>query len=172
MNTVFGFRFSVISLQRSASSRRRSAVSGQRAAISHQPSAVSVQLSAKVHRPKPKDQRPKSKLNVIRLIFLFLPLQLLGQTTFMTFNIRYDNPADAPNDWNSRKAAVATFLQDESPDFLGIQEGLHNQVLYIDSQLNSTHRFIGVGRDSGDNRGEYCALFYNFMAIQNSPTPF
>lgn len=80
----------------------------------------------------------------------------------MTFNIRYDNPADAPNDWNSRKGAVAIFLQDESPDFFGIQEGLLHQVLYIDSQLNRTHSFIGVGRDSGDDRGEYCALFYNF----------
>lgn len=169
MNTVIGFRLSAYRFQLKAVGDRPAAVGDQlsafgrqRAAGSHQPSAVSVQLSAKVHRPKPKDQRPKSKLNVTRLIFLLLPLQLLGQASFMTFNIRYDNPADAPNDWNSRKIAVATFLQDESPDFLGIQEGLHNQVLYIDSQLNSTHRFIGVGRDSGDDRGEYCALFYNF----------
>ncbi len=83
-------------------------------------------------------------------------------TTIITFNIRYDNPADGINAWSQRKSALSDFLKEKNPDFLGIQEGLSHQVKFLDSQLQESHRFIGVGRDHGDERGEYCALFYNF----------
>ncbi len=45
------------------------------------------------------------------------------------------------------------------PEVFGIQEGLHHQVMYIDSSLSS-YGYFGVGRDDGASEGEYCAVYY------------
>ena len=42
-----------------------------------------------------------------------------------TFNIRYDNPDDQENNWKFRKDRVATFIQQEKLDIVGMQEVLH-----------------------------------------------
>lgn len=101
-----------------------------------------------------------------------------GQTSVMTYNIRYDNPNDGDNWWEKRKTEVAQLIQFYQPDFLGIQEGLVHQVKFLDTQLPS-HAYIGVGRDDGKEKGEYAALYYDttkFELIQSktfwlSPTP-
>ena len=46
------------------------------------------------------------------------------------------------------------------PDFLGIQEGLHRQVQYLDSMASNYH-YVGVGRDDGKTKGEYAAIFFD-----------
>ena len=46
-----------------------------------------------------------------------------------------------------------------APDILGIQEGLHTQVSYLDDHLKA-YDYVGVGRDDGKTRGEYAAIFY------------
>ncbi len=79
----------------------------------------------------------------------------------MTFNIRYDNPADGVNAWPARRAAVVTMLKAEKPDVLGIQEGLAHQVAFLDSALRADYAYVGVGRDDGKEAGEFAALFYN-----------
>ncbi len=47
-----------------------------------------------------------------------------------------------------------------SPSFIGTQEALHRQVVYIDSSLTD-FSYIGVGRDDGKQKGEYSAIHYN-----------
>lgn len=78
----------------------------------------------------------------------------------MTFNIRYDNPKDGDNWWELRKPETVKLINHYSPDFLGIQEGLHSQVEYIVDHCDQ-YDYIGVGRDDGKKKGEYTALYYN-----------
>ena len=86
---------------------------------------------------------------------------MYGQTTsIMTFNIRYDNPNDNENSWENRKNEVVGLIKYYHPDFLGIQEGLHNQVDFIHKNT-SNYEYIGVGRDDGDKKGEYSAIYYD-----------
>ena len=69
-------------------------------------------------------------------------------------------------------------IKKKSPDILGIQEGLHHQVSYLDSLL-ADYDYVGVGREEGKIRGEYTAIFYRharFELIETqtywlSPTP-
>ncbi|MDA3905523.1 MAG: endonuclease/exonuclease/phosphatase family protein [Bacteroidales bacterium] len=78
----------------------------------------------------------------------------------MTYNIRLDYPLTGENTWDLRKDVLIQQVISNEIDFLGIQEGMPNQVKYIDSVLIN-HQFIGVGRDDGKNEGEYSAIFYN-----------
>jgi len=78
----------------------------------------------------------------------------------MTYNIRYDNPEDGIHNWHERKEEVLSFLNKSNPDILGIQEGLENQVTYLEEHLES-HNYVGVGRNDGKTEGEYTALYYN-----------
>ena len=50
----------------------------------------------------------------------------------LSLNIRYDNPADAPNDWLSRQGFVLSFLEDEAPAIFGLQEALWHQYHFLD----------------------------------------
>ncbi|WP_420321629.1 endonuclease/exonuclease/phosphatase family protein [Flagellimonas sp.] len=78
----------------------------------------------------------------------------------MTYNIRYNNPNDKENWWENRKQDVTTLIKHYKPDILGIQEGLHEQVAYLDEVLTN-YTYAGVGRDDGKQKGEYAAIFYN-----------
>jgi len=78
----------------------------------------------------------------------------------LSLNIRYDNPADAPNDWPARKNVVLSFLEDESPGIFGLQEALWHQYNFLDSALDS-YESIAAGRDDGKSRGEMTPVFYS-----------
>lgn len=94
-------------------------------------------------------------------LFLVLAIDLSSQTTsFMTINIRYDNPNDTPNNWYERKAEMVQLLNHYEPEIFGIQEGLAHQVSYLDSTLTD-YQYIGVGRDDGKTQGEYSAIFFD-----------
>lgn len=80
--------------------------------------------------------------------------------SFMSFNIKYDNKSDTVNNWLDRRSKVVEMLQFEAPDFVGIQEGMHNQVTYMDEGLPN-YNYIGVARDDGKTKGEYSCIFYN-----------
>ncbi len=102
-----------------------------------------------------------------KLVLCLLALSLLAPTrslaqdyTFLSYNIRYDNSGDGENQWKLRKESVVALIERHAPDIFGIQEGLHNQVAFLDEQLED-FKFIGVGRDDGKTKGEYSALFYN-----------
>lgn len=78
----------------------------------------------------------------------------------MTYNIRYDSKNDSLDYWNDRKADVVQMVQRYKPSFMGIQEGRPHQVTYLDDKLKS-YAYIGVGRDDGQQKGEYSAIFYD-----------
>lgn len=78
----------------------------------------------------------------------------------MTYNLRYDNAGDKENSWPLRKEEMVNMIQFYHPDVLGIQEGLYHQVQYLDSALVN-YEYAGVGRDDGDKKGEFSAIFYD-----------
>lgn len=110
---------------------------------------------------------------IVTLVFIvtFTTNTVMSQAIkAMTYNIKYDNTGDTINNWNYRKAKMVDLIQQYNPSFLGIQEGLHNQVSYLDSNLPN-YNYIGVGRDDGKEKGEYSAIYYNknnFKVIKSS----
>lgn len=96
----------------------------------------------------------------------------------MTYNIRYDTPADSVNQWGKRTAKVYSLISKYSPDILGVQEALHNQITDLVGNLKD-YAYIGVGRDDGKTKGEYSAILYKksrFSIVKEgtfwlSPTP-
>lgn len=99
------------------------------------------------------------------LTSFLLSSDLLHAQTAMTWNIRYNNPNDGENWWEYRKEWVAGLIQFYEPEVLGTQEGLHDQVTFLDSAL-SDYRFVGVGRDDGGEAGEYTAIFYQHDVLE------
>lgn len=99
--------------------------------------------------------------------------------TAITYNLRYDTPRDSINRWDNRKVWLADQLRFYAPDIFGVQEGLVHQVEYLDSALVD-YRYVGVGRDDGEQGGEFSALFFDttrFVLMREgtfwlSPTPF
>lgn len=77
-----------------------------------------------------------------------------------TYNVRLNLESDGINRWDHRKEWLADQLQRYSPDIIGTQEGLHNQITYLDSTLAS-YDYVGVGRKDGIHAGEYAAIFFN-----------
>ena len=77
----------------------------------------------------------------------------------MTFNIRYDNPRDSINAWPNRAAFLCSFLKEEMPDLIGMQEVLNHQYEYIDSALTD-YSSVGVGRSDGVKQGEMNPVFF------------
>lgn len=106
--------------------------------------------------------------NIICLIltFTFLSVSMEGQTyKIMTYNIRYDNPKDGENQWSKRKEFLSSQIAFNKPDVFGIQEGLHHQVIYLDS-IFVDYKYVGIGRDDGKKKGEYSAVFYNSKKLK------
>ncbi|MEO1654691.1 MAG: endonuclease/exonuclease/phosphatase family protein [Bacteroidota bacterium] len=77
----------------------------------------------------------------------------------MSYNIRYDNPKDGPNQWSQRKENLAQQILFYEPDFIGIQEALLSQLQFLDTSLED-YEYIGVARDDGKEKGEFSAVFY------------
>lgn len=118
----------------------------------------------------------------VRVCFLFLFLGIMPAESqaqrVMTYNIRYDNPADGPNNWHNRKDWLLSQIRYYEAGIIGIQEALHDQVVYMDSVLNN-FSYSGVGRDDGKAKGEYAPVFVDttqFRVLDSgtfwlSPTP-
>jgi endonuclease/exonuclease/phosphatase family metal-dependent hydrolase len=77
----------------------------------------------------------------------------------MTFNIRYGTADDGENQWQKRRQMVFGVLRNHQPDIVGLQEALHFQLNEINRALPEYGQ-LGVGRDDGRTKGEYCALLY------------
>ncbi len=76
----------------------------------------------------------------------------------MTYNIRLDW-GDDQNSWANRKQHLVNQIQFYEPEIFGIQEGLPNQVNYLDSALDD-YEYFGVGRDDGKQAGEFSAIYF------------
>ena len=90
--------------------------------------------------------------------------------SIISYNIRYDNNWDVENSWKMRRSKISQILIQYSPSIIGIQEGLLNQVQYIDSSLIN-YDYVGVGRDDGIDKGEFCAIYFDttrYVLLNNS----
>lgn len=79
--------------------------------------------------------------------------------TVMSFNLRYGTADDGPNSWPYRRELVFDVIREVAPDVLGTQEALRFQLDELRASLPGFGE-IGVGRDDGDNAGEYAAILY------------
>lgn len=77
----------------------------------------------------------------------------------MTFNIRYNTPADGENAWPHRKEFVLDVIREFRPDFLGLQEALPEQVAFLREAL-SEYGLLSRSREKDPNEGEACSVFY------------
>lgn len=113
------------------------------------------------------------KIIAMKLKFLFAVVALATSLTMsalagkksdpmtaMSFNIRYDNPSDAPNHWDNRKEWVAGMIHYYQPDVVGLQEVLVSQLNDLKAMLPD-YGVIGCGRDDGKEQGEYSAILYH-----------
>ena len=104
----------------------------------------------------------KYLLIILNSFFLFIS-DLKGENvihSIVTYNIKYDDRSTQQNSWIMRKEGMIELINSISPDILGIQEGLMHQVDYLDTNLDN-FRYVGVGRDDGHTKGEFCAIFFN-----------
>jgi endonuclease/exonuclease/phosphatase family metal-dependent hydrolase len=77
----------------------------------------------------------------------------------MSFNLRYNNPADGVNAWPNRRDWVAKLIQFHGADVVGVQEALAPMLADLDTRLPGFAR-VGVGRADGRAKGEFSAILY------------
>ncbi len=115
------------------------------------------------------------KISLLFILIAFQCTSAYGQFSklkVLSFNIRYNNPNDGENSWPNRSEHVKNFLWSESPDIIGFQEVLHNEVLELDRALfnyNFSERQytrIGVGREDGKTKGEYSPIYFRSNRFQ------
>lgn len=83
----------------------------------------------------------------------------------MTFNVRMSTPSDSINYWEYRKEGVRKFLEKQTPDMIGAQEVLKEQLDDLLEMLPG-YGYIGVGREDGKEAGEYSPIFYNQSRVE------
>lgn len=80
-----------------------------------------------------------------------------------TFNLRRsDADEGTPHAWEKRLPAAAAFFARHRPAFVGVQEGLHEQLaeLLASPALGGRYACVGQGREGGE-AGEYSAILYD-----------
>ena len=78
-----------------------------------------------------------------------------------SYNIRYKNANDSVNGnvWTKRCQVICDQLNFMAPDIFGAQEVLYPQLQDMLKALDG-YGYIGIGRDDGQQGGEYEAVFY------------
>ncbi len=107
----------------------------------------------------------KKYISITILIIGFFQFSMAQNYELMTYNIRYSNSHDGENKWEKRKEYLCNQISYYNPDVFCIQEGLHSQVIYLENYF-SEYKYVGVGRDDGKTKGEYCAIFYNATVFE------
>mgnify|MGYP001037488826 FL=1 len=77
----------------------------------------------------------------------------------MTYNVRFDQTIDGPNQWDFRKDRFIGLIRYHAPDLFGVQEPLPNQIADLRAGLPEFNDY-GVGRNDGVNDGEFNSIFY------------
>lgn len=103
--------------------------------------------------------------NIISLMLLAVILPLAASCSpktleVMSYNIRYGKANDGENSWDKRKEAVAEMVKDQKPAVFGVQEALDYQLEYLEENCPG-YKYVGVGRDDGEQKGEHMAVFYD-----------
>lgn len=103
--------------------------------------------------------------NAVCFLLVIISISSSGQELkVMTYNIRYNNPNDGINSWPNRKASVFRLIKKQNPDVFCVQEALHDQMKDLEAEFSDYH-YVGVGRDDGKEKGEYCAIFYKLNRL-------
>jgi len=140
----------------------------------------------------PTDRRPLTR-GLVRTIILctvallqscaappraHAPLEDCPGLRVVTWNIRFDNPADGPHAWPLRRDRVAGMLRSFDADIISLQEVLAWQLEFLRRELRQ-YEFVGVGRNDGHAAGEFAPVAFHrdrFRAQASgtwwmSPTP-
>lgn len=92
------------------------------------------------------------------------------ETTLTSWNIQVGSDKGMlQNNWPKRKSALKYFLSTGTTDIICLQEVLHEQLEFIQGALPD-YDYIGVARDDGKKKGEYCPILFNrkrFKAVQS-----
>ena len=118
----------------------------------------------------PKFQSQKNRMSfflkqnkTLLYCFFILFCQLIfGQKNIevISYNIRYENLDDGENQWDLRKKTLINYLKNKSPSIVAMQEVLNSQLLDLNFSL-SEYSFVGIGREDGKKKGEFCPIFFN-----------
>ena len=76
----------------------------------------------------------------------------------MSFNIRCTNVGS--DTWEDRIDIVSQTMLESDADSIGVQEATPEWMATLKETLKDKYTYVGVGRDDGDNEGEYSAIFY------------
>ncbi len=79
------------------------------------------------------------------------------QISLMSYNIKFASPTFEPS-WKVRKEWQVNMINKYNPDIIGTQEGLKEQVDYLQDELPD-YIVIGEGRKGGDD-DEHMAIFF------------
>jgi len=100
-----------------------------------------------------------------------------GQSlTLMTYNLKFASPTFEPA-WEVRREMQIDLIRKYDPDIIGTQEGLKEQIDYLEDQLTD-YVVVGEGRKGGDD-DEHMAIFFKrdkfrlreLQSFQLSETP-
>lgn len=100
--------------------------------------------------------------NLILVLLCAFGLNVSAQQNInvISYNIRMNTASDGENAWPNRKENVAALVQFYDADLLGVQEALPEQFDYLKANLKDFEAF-GVGREDGDRKGEFSAIYFN-----------
>ena len=76
----------------------------------------------------------------------------------MSFNIRCGNVGNET--WEDRIGIVSQTMLESEADSIGVQEATPEWMAALIENTGDKYAFVGVGRDDGDNEGEYSSIFY------------
>ncbi len=108
----------------------------------------------------------KRKLTYLILLLFVSIVFVSAQDTFniATYNIRYKNEKDGPNQWTHRVDHLKSLIVYHDFDIFGTQEGLKEQLDDL-AELDG-YNYFGLGRDDGKEAGEHSAIFYKYNKFE------
>ena len=77
----------------------------------------------------------------------------------MSFNIRLAIDSDGEHAWRHRADRAASVIRFHQPDVVGLQEALVEQLRDLEISLPE-YQWVGVGRDDGEQGGEFSAIMF------------
>jgi endonuclease/exonuclease/phosphatase family metal-dependent hydrolase len=78
----------------------------------------------------------------------------------MAFNVRYGTADDGEDAWPLRRDMFMDVIRAHEPELLGLQEALRSQIDDIHRAIEG-YGEVGVGRDDGEEAGEYSSILYD-----------
>lgn len=107
----------------------------------------------------------------LMILFAFWPAEALSDERcpdhlrVMSFNIRYNTPADGKNAWPHRKDMAAGMIRFHRADVVGLQEALIGQNRDLAERLPD-YDWTGVGREDGKKKGEFSSIFFRKCRLE------